>query len=314
MEDARARYMEALARREQQGPSRELEVLLHNIGDAAWRLGDVREALRWQERGLAIAEQIGDPSLVGFALAWVGHYHTILGDYAQAREFCERGVTAVDDLGPSWNSVYPPLFLAVLDELEGKAGADSSLRRVLDTAATSRDQQAMLEALRPLVRLALRQGNPQEARALVHMVIEGTPSQAAALWGHTATAHLAWVLLELGESDEAERTVQESLAAPVLQIAVSDQVTVLRILGTIQGYRDRHDEAWAAFEKSLTLARTLPAPFEEAFTQYHYGSALSQAGHPDDALQRFTAAHTLFQRIGARPYETLVEQALHGRA
>lgn len=310
MEDAKARYVQALARREQQGPSRELDVLLHNLGDAAWRLGNIREALRWQERGLAVAEQTGDPSQIGFALGWVGHYHTILGDFGVARDFCERGVALLDDLGPSWNSVYPVLFLATLDEMEGKEGAEASLRHVLDMAVDNRDQQAMLEALRSLVRITLRQGNPGEAQALVHKVMEASPQQAARFWGHTATSHLAWVLLELGDEIGAERTVQESLASPVLQIAAYDRVTVLRILGLVRGYRGQHHEASAAFEESLTLARSFPAPFEEALTLFHYGSTLSRAEQREAARQRFDAAQALFQRLGAAPYERQTELAL----
>ena len=97
---------------------------------------------------------------------------------------------------------------------------------------------------------------------------------------------LAWALLEAGDESRAGALIGETVArgrAAGERLALVD---ALRVQGMVLTRLQQKDEAAAALEEGLTLARSLPSPYAEA-------RILEQLGRREEAL-------AIFQRLGAQ--------------
>ena len=115
------------------------------------------------------------------------------------------------------------------------------------------------------------------------------------MWAMIETM-LAWALLEGGEEHRAGTLVGGTVTRGRAQgekLALPD---ALRVQGMVFSRQGQHDEAAAALEEGLALARSLPTPYAE-------GRILVELGRLEEAL-------VIFRRLGALKDVERTEAAL----
>jgi tetratricopeptide (TPR) repeat protein len=84
----------------------------------------------------------------------------------------------------------------------------------------------------------------------------------------------------------------------------------LRVQAMIAIQKGRWDEAIAALEEGLELARSMPYPYAEGRLLHVYAELYLQKGEPGPARECLEAALAIFRRLGARKDVERVEHAL----
>ena len=87
-------------------------------------------------------------------------------------------------------------------------------------------------------------------------------------------------------------------------------VDALRMEAAVWIRQQRWDEAEAALEEALALARPMPYPYAEAKALATYGDLLVASGHPERARDQYDAALAILRPLGEVPYTERIERAL----
>jgi tetratricopeptide (TPR) repeat protein len=224
--------------------------------------GRLAEALPLCERIVALAEEAGDPVVVGWGLCRVGNIRSIKGDHEQAEEALRRGTD---------------LLLRALQPADAVSGFGW------------------------LAQCLLRRGRSEKALAILGEQRERIRRYGISgyfLRGcNTARATLS--LLEAETRQRPERTValREAKAAGrdlqrTARADICGAVPAARTRGSYEWLRGRHRKAEAWWRRSLSMADRLGARYEGALTELEIGRRLDDRS----ALERAKAA---FETIGA---------------
>jgi tetratricopeptide (TPR) repeat protein len=121
---------------------------------------------------------------------------------------------------------------------------------------------------------------------------------------------LAWAQLELGETSEAAALATQVVgyAREAGELLLLARVSWLQALAASR--QGRWEEATAAAEEGLALARSLPYPYMEARILHVYGELHVQKGEQEQAREKLEAALAIFRRLGARKDSERIEQLL----
>jgi uncharacterized protein HemY len=144
-------------------------------------------------------------------------------------------------------------------------------------------------------------------------VLEGRPKAALArllplvggedMWGRVVTLNvlpvLAWAYLELGDTDEATRTIEEALRQQRAGQYWFGLVDTLRVQALITLRQGDLATAERALEEGLALARPMPYPYGEGRLLVVYGPLHLHRGELAPARERLEAAHAIFELLGA---------------
>jgi tetratricopeptide (TPR) repeat protein len=87
-------------------------------------------------------------------------------------------------------------------------------------------------------------------------------------------------------------------------------VDALRMQAAVAIRHERWDEAAAALDEALALARQMPYPYAEAKLLATYGDLMVASGQPTRAQEQYTAALAILQPLGEVPYTERIQQAL----
>ncbi len=225
--------------------------------------GRLAEAFTSCERIVALAEEAGDPVVVGWGLCRVGNIRSIEGDHEQAEETLRHGIE---------------LLLGALQPADAVSGFGW------------------------LAQCLARQGRAEEAFAILGDQSERIRKYGITgyfLRGcHAARATLS--LLEAESRQNPERTValREAKAAcrdqqRTAQADVCGVVSACRSRGTYEWLRGRPRKAEAWWRKSLVAAKRLGARYEEALTHAEVGRLTGDVAALDGAA-------TTFEAVGAQ--------------
>jgi tetratricopeptide (TPR) repeat protein/transcriptional regulator with XRE-family HTH domain len=317
-------------------------------GYALLMLGRVEEALAAIQEAGALAKAEGDLEVLGWVaqtLAWLAEER---GDLDRGRQHATRARTLGERLGDPVRTLLALCRLTAQAFFAGAWGeAHAYIERFqeLPDRSPENDAAALLEP----GRLLLAEGEwEQAARYLEHCsaiarhagnytepwvaqsflaeldLLEGRPESALArllplqdrdgMEEWIVTIHvlpvLAWAYLELGDTEQAARTVAEALRrqrAGQLRRALVDTLRVQALValrqGTVQTAAD-------ALEEGLNLAQAMPYPHGEGRLLAVYGRLHLERGDVTSARERLEAASTIFQRLGARKDLERAEQLL----
>jgi len=126
----------------------------------------------------------------------------------------------------------------------------------------------------------------------------------------TFTPLVAWASADLGDLEQAEAIITDMLTRAALQeqhLVLVDMLRIKAILAT----RGKHwEEAEAALEEALSLARAMPYPYAEAKALAIYGRLHAALSEPAWAREKYKAALTICTRLGERLYAEHIEHAL----
>jgi tetratricopeptide (TPR) repeat protein len=118
---------------------------------------------------------------------------------------------------------------------------------------------------------------------------------------------LAWASVESGDMLRAQDLLEQLLAetrAAQMRLVLAEALRAQGLLATRQG---RWQEAEAALEEALGLARSFPYPYLEAKILMRYGELLMQQNHEEQARQQLEAALAILARLGERLYARQIE-------
>ena len=138
----------------------------------------------------------------------------------------------------------------------------------------------------------------------------GTPKGREGIDATPLLPLLAWAHLEASDLRQAEAVTTEALdrcRREQHQVALLD---ALRVRALLDVRRGRWDEAAAALDEALALARPMPYPYAEAKALYVYGQFLSAMGERDLAHEKYQAALVILRRLGEGLYAGQIERAL----
>jgi tetratricopeptide (TPR) repeat protein len=272
------------------------------------QMGEFETARLYTARALIVGERLANPHLVADALIRLAAQAFFAGTWTQARAYIER-VEALPDRTP-WHDSAPLLELGRLELAEGawkQAAAHleecSGIARHLGV----RIQDRVAESL--LAERDVLEGRPAVAvaRLLPQLDRVGLEERVVTIF---VLPTLAWAYLELGETDQAARTIEGAIRRAREARYRFGLVGALRVQAIIAVRQDDPDLAERALEEGLCLARAMPYPHGEGRLLEVYGQLHLSRGESAAARERLEAALNIFRRLGACKDAELTEQLL----
>ncbi|MBM3187779.1 MAG: tetratricopeptide repeat protein [Chloroflexi bacterium] len=254
-------YMQALQQLETAGADEEVRretLALHEeVSDALATAMQVEAAERSCQRGLAIAEELGDRHAIGRLNARLGSVCMVRGDYDGARRHLEAALACFTE------AQDPAQVAAVWDQLgdlarrqEDLAQAESNYLKSLDVARQSEQVLLQAQALARLAQVAETQGRLEDAEARYAEAIGLYQAHGAAPGMVAAQTALAEMLLRTGQAPrarvyaEAARASAEKIGPNVKPYSIH---ALLQRIAEAEGdgeraahWRRRAQEAFAA--------------------------------------------------------------------
>ncbi|HLJ81129.1 MAG TPA: hypothetical protein VKT52_06585 [Ktedonobacterales bacterium] len=205
---------------------------------------------------------------------------------------------------------YAFLGLGMLHVAQGE---DEVGRHLLELALERARMGLPPRLLRPvqacLAECDLFAGRPDEALGRLDSVLS-SPEGREGIDATPLLPLLAWSYLEMGDTVPAEDTLREALErcrAEQHQLALLD---ALRVQALLAIHRERWEEAAAALDEAIALARPMPYPYAEAKALSVYGTLESVRGKHAKARERYEQALEICRRLGERQYAQRVEALL----
>jgi len=249
------------------------------------------------ERGAAIAKKTGDTDLLSMHTANLGLQLYYLGDWREAQGYLERAVQLERSTQLSYFSSLPHAYLGVLYKARG-AWEDAS-RCFSEAAALAREADVKGQLPYAECRLAemdVLQGRPTEAIArLQPRVSEMQWQYEVVLLSVLAEAHA-----DMGDAAEAEKVVDLAQTRARLIRNRVDGLEASRVRAKVLAMLGRREEATAALDEALPLARSMSYPYAEARLSSEYGMLHLRERERARARERLRAALEIFRRLGAK--------------
>jgi uncharacterized protein HemY len=177
------------------------------------------------------------------------------------------------------------------------------------TIAARSGQEEQIPYLQiPLAEWDLREGRPEEALARLAALLTTPGFQTPS--DHRAMQLAAEAYLHRGAYALAEPLVREGLEEATRQGTAIALPGWLHIEGMLALRRRSWDDAERALDRAVSLARSMPYPYQEARALYTYGLLAEHREELEQARERLVSALELFRRLGAEPDAAHVEQAL----
>jgi tetratricopeptide (TPR) repeat protein len=253
---------------------------------------------QYASRMLAATERLGDPVLVRLALFRLAAQAFFTGAWGEAHACMDR-VRELPDRSRI-NDAAALIELGRLAMVEGEwEQATGYLEEcsAIDYGSGERVMYLVAESL--LAEREVLEARAQAALARLLPLVDHDGMQ-----GRTVTIHvlpvLAWVYLELDDTDRAARTIAEALRrqrAGQYRFALVDALRVQALVAQRQGHVQT---AVDALEEGLRLARAMPYPHGEGRLLAVYGRLHLDQGDATAARERLEAALAIFRRLGAR--------------
>jgi tetratricopeptide (TPR) repeat protein len=121
---------------------------------------------------------------------------------------------------------------------------------------------------------------------------------------------LVWAHLDLSKVEAAQMLATQTVARLRTQHDQLNLVDALRMEAIVHIRQQRWDEAEAALQEALALAREMPYPYAEAKVLSIYGDLLVASSQPEQAREQYEAALTILRSLGEVPFAERIERAL----
>jgi tetratricopeptide (TPR) repeat protein len=266
--------------------------ILHQEG------GSFAAARQGAERALQLAERHGFRTGAAAAMQQRGWLSFLSGAWDDARHDLEEAVALGRAIGPFWASAYAPFALASLCLVQSAdAKADSLLEEGERLLHARGEAHARRLAACVLAARDLLVGQPARARARLASLLapgglEHDPTAVQVL--------LAQAQLDLGAVGEAAALISRAVTRARAQGMRALLVEALRVAALVATRQGRGDEAMAAFQDGLTLARHLGYPYGEALLLQASSALAAQTAGPEATGARQAEAQAILHRLGAR--------------
>jgi class 3 adenylate cyclase/tetratricopeptide (TPR) repeat protein len=301
--DARLVFEKTLPIAEASG---DLKVLAHTVLDLALTYlygGRFAECLTFSRRAVELQQRIESPVMVAFAMIGLGAAHFYSGRWEEARRAIGSASDLIGSLPSSWHAPIVFAYTAIVESAEGRwAETDASLEHIFTSEHGG--HVVLPFAHLTLAERELLQGDPASALTRLEPF-----ARDHSLYVTPMLPTLALAQLETGDVSAAERTLSSVIndLAAQTPLVLTD---AFRVQGMVLNRQGRHQEARGAFEQALSLARTMDYPRAEARALYEWGHVQASDGDLNEARKQFSAALSIFERLGAMPEARQTRQAL----
>jgi non-specific serine/threonine protein kinase len=162
---ARRRLQEALAIMRELDTKALIGSVLHDLGNVAFRLGDLDQAMTFQEQAAALHRETGEERGLSMTLEHLSRTVEALGDSVRARQLCEEALRVRRSLGDRPRVATMLVRLAGLHRARGDlARARPLLEESMAIRRATGVRRGTVVALRQLAEVARAQGDVATAR------------------------------------------------------------------------------------------------------------------------------------------------------
>jgi tetratricopeptide (TPR) repeat protein len=282
---------------------------LAHLGIVLQHLGRMDDAQTRFERSLSVADPI-PPDGEAMSCAFCARTAFLRGDWSTAHRYVERGVVQRPYLQS--NSFADAYLYGTEGHLKLAEGDLEAAAQCAEACLALPEWHGTLQwkwyAHHVLAQLDLLRGDPSALRDRLLPLLERTDLVQT---GRNAFLPLlVWAHLELGDVNAAEVLATQTVTDLREQHDHLSLVDALRMEAAVHIRQLRWDEAEAALEEALALAREMPYPYAEAKALSTYGDLLVVGGQPERAHDRYEAAMTILRSLGEVPYTLQIERAL----
>jgi predicted ATPase/DNA-binding XRE family transcriptional regulator len=274
--------------------------------------GEHREARDYFDRAVAVALQIGQPTVTAYLTFLRGELLYLMGEWKRAYEDLQCAAHIVDTIDSSWASLYPPLGLGLLALAEDDR---EKTKRYLEHDAV---EAAILEGNLYVIRWAqpnlaerdLLDGRPEAALARLQPWLD-RPGQVES----DVTAilpFLAWAHLELGDTERAQEVITATIDRASRGGHGNALVDGLRVQGLVALRRGRYDAAEEAISAAVSLGERMPYPHTVAKARYVYGLLCTAQGNMKSAVRQLQEARAICLHLGEGLFRKHIERELRG--
>jgi predicted ATPase/class 3 adenylate cyclase len=263
--EGRARLLALLAQAQNSPPTPARMYVLLGAGQLALAQGDLAVAQTLAEEGQALAQEIGDPSLIANALLPAGWATFRQGDVTAGRRLIEESLALHRKLGSQLGVGQALSGLAVLSSRQGDyATARSLSEQSLAIAQELGVIYGIADELSHLGEIARIQGDLKLARAHFEQCLAHGRALNNSNWIAHACTKLGYITLNEGDADHATALFQESLMRhweAERKIRIPDGLVGL---GGVADLRRQPERAARLLGAAAALLDAMPATLDPA--------------------------------------------------
>ena len=274
-----------------------LSYVLTLQGHLLYRQGRLDAAVHQTERGLALAEPLGEMESINVARYVLGTVAELMGDYPNAKRHHEEAIALSRALGKP-EIVIAMKNLAIVEQALGNVSqAKHLLHEALDLSRRHDNPLGLIIILSHLGGLTLLTDGPREAQALLEEGLElareiGLMHEIANLLRHLATA-----AYDLGTYDEAQALCLEALGVARESGYRTAEALILITLGRVAAAQGDDREAEDRYRQSLDIAWNNREIAKVLETLIYLAAIEADRGRPEPAVRWLSLA----QRHPATP-------------
>jgi tetratricopeptide (TPR) repeat protein len=274
------------------------------MGRVHYVLGQLREAISYFQKVLAVAPKFGDPELMALPGAVIGRVLVAQGQFAKAHQLLERSVPLLEANKNHHEVWYARLYRGVARACLGDYAAGAAeLDLVLKMAQASRNQNAEAMAHTALAITHNVAGKYPEAKAAAQAILAVAEKTSDTVFIIGSNSFMAWALTGLGEHQRALEywaaadKARQLWGGTVLihEWFTANESNTLLGAGDIPGALKKGEEA-------LGLAKAAGSIIGEAMSESAIGNALAAGLTPDhkNAEVHLARSLSLLESIGAK--------------
>jgi tetratricopeptide (TPR) repeat protein len=257
------------------------------------------EAIKWGEQAAEAASQANLPAVAAAFSGDVGTIRYLRGDYAKAREACQKALVFFQQAGDERNVAVALHQLGMVAQGQGHYQEAKDLyNQSLEIERNLGDQAGIAKSLLQLGSIAQLQGDYQEAKDLYNqsLEIERTLGNQA---GIAMCLHGLGMVAQLqGHYQEAKNLYSESLE---IVRSLGDQAGIamsLHQLGIIAQDQGHYQEAKDLYDQSLEIARSLRDQAGIAMSLHQLGIIAQLQGHYQEAKDLYDQSLEIKRNLG----------------
>jgi DNA-binding NarL/FixJ family response regulator len=267
---------------------------------ACEKAGDFGRVTQWCEAMRAVGEELNCRHVIGVCRSAYGNVLTARGEWLRAEEELTDGLGELEATRPG----LAPGGLVRLGELRMRQGRPEEARALFERAGSNP------MALTGLGALALEAGDARDAAEIAERILR---RPAGPLDQVPALELLARARARLGELDAA-RAALARLEGVVAGRRTPYLTGRARLIAELALAEAKAEEARRVLEDAVDLFLESSAPYETALARLDLASALAALGRDEARAREASAARDSFAELGASADAERAEQVARGEA
>jgi len=303
-----------LAEQEQVGNRRLSGKIMGNIGLLLFTLGDYPQALRYQQRGLAIAEQQGNYKSMYITLTNIGNTHVQLGNISQALEHFFRALALAEQYNDDNDRATGKVMTQIGNVFRLLGEYDRALEYLLCSLDSIEKADAPLELGTLLLNIGMLYHDKKEYEAARSYIMRALGIHDGINGVHhlmvRCKSTLASMELQLGNSELALKLALDALHICEAIEYSQEKGHALALIAVIYKHRKAYDAAMEYFHRSLLLCQEKNNLAGQCDALIGIGTTLSCLQCCEQAVGQLQSALQTAEQSGYKSLLPSIHQAL----